>query len=162
MPTYTGKLKLVQQDPGGCNWKWSEDRNKDITDAVNSQLMQGNFTVSGGNLSGAVALNIDIDATVVSVDGTEHVISAGTLPMVGATTDDEEQNFIWVNDAGVLQNTTVPPTGSFAIIGVVDTDVVSIIRQADLRQEQLGSMTDLVFAKNLIKTVLEDEDFNED
>lgn len=140
MATYTDKLKLIQQDAGVCNWKWSEDRNKSINDAVDSQIMQGNATISGGTLSGASGLAIDIDETVVSVDGTEFTTSAGTLALTGATVNPEEQNWVWVDSAGTLQATTTPPTGSFAMIGLVDTGVASVDRQSDLRQARLGGV----------------------
>ncbi len=94
MPTYTNKLKLVQPDPGQCNWDWDWNRNQQINDAVSSQLMQDNFTISGGNLTGAALLEIDIDETVVSVDGTEHTVSADTLTLVGAVVNPEERNWI--------------------------------------------------------------------
>ncbi len=132
MGTFTEKLLLSDPDSGQCNWDTDWWRNTDIIDSVVYQLMAGDQVISGANFSNQTGLNIDIDATVVHVNDTEHSIPAGTITLPAATPGTPHFVYIYVDNIGVLQSTTVKPTDRYVLLMIADVDSVTILRSADL------------------------------
>lgn len=139
MPTYTDRLKLATPDIGACNWDKQLDRNRLILDAVDAQSMLLNGVVSGGNLSGVSALNIDIDETVVNIDEFEFVIPAQVITVQASSSQFLLYTWIYVDENGALTVSTIPPAGKFAMIGGIDSDLTQIAVVGDLRNSFIDS-----------------------
>ncbi len=137
MSIYTNRLKLSKPQIGQCNWDYDWYRNQDILDVCDTQVMGGNSVSSGGNLTGAAGLAIDIDATECTVGGGQFSITPQTISLTGATITTEQTNWIYVDSLGALTVSMNAPSGQFAMIGLVDTNVAAVVRQSDLRQSPI-------------------------
>jgi hypothetical protein len=129
MTTYTNNLKLALPGEGSHNWKEDADRNAEIYEVLFTQLKSGNGIISGGNLSGASLLEIDIDETVVNIGGIDYSISAQTLTLTA-----DSNNWIYMNSSGI-QVATSPPSSVFAMIGCSVTDATVVLFTSNLNQK---------------------------
>ncbi len=135
MATFTDRLKLANPDEGSCNWAHWLERNRQIIESVEAQTANGNFTVAGCAVTAGTGLFIDLSVGTVNVAGTEFAITGGNIPVTAATSEIEQYNIVYVDDTGTVNITPVdsPPTGEYAAIAVVDTDVSDVLRIGDLR-----------------------------
>lgn len=135
MPTYTNRLKLSNPASGECQWDDDWWRNQYIKDALSGQDLQDNSIISGGVLSSPSGLNIDISAVVGSIAGVEYSDPGGTLVLNAAAPDEEQMNWVYMDDIGDIVVSATPITDTdFALIGMVDTDTTSVVRYSDLRR----------------------------
>jgi hypothetical protein len=133
MGSYSNNIKLSKPDPGQCNWDYDWYRNQDINDVTKVQILKENGIISGGILSGASLLSINVSDVIAIVNGTEFSIAGESLSLFPATTNNEETNWIYVNSSGDFVVSKIPPTGGFSMIGMVDTSSTAYIRNSDLR-----------------------------
>lgn len=134
MPSYTDNLFFSNPDPGECNWDDDWYRNQDLKDVVLRALLSQNRIVEGGVPSDVGSLTVQIESgsalqgvTTLSWDVTQVVVvvaPAGLAPL---------ENWVYINDAGVIVSETDPPSGDFIPIAMVDTDETETIRVVDIR-----------------------------
>lgn len=145
MGTFTNKLGLSNPTPGACNWDVDWYRNQFIKDALSAQNLLDNYIVSGGVLSSPSGLNIDMSEAISVIAGNQYTTSGGTLSLNAADPDEELTNWIYINDSGNVVVSDSPITvGNFALIGIVDTDTTSVLRQFDLRRIKLSQPVNLI------------------
>lgn len=131
--TYTGRLKLAHPDAGDFNWKDEEDRNRNINDVVAGVALTPHYCVSGGVVTNGGGLNADVTAPVVHIGDTEYTPPAATLALTAPDGgEDEKTNWIYVDISG-LHVSTIPPSGDYVPLALVDVDSSLVKRIADLR-----------------------------
>lgn len=126
--TYTDLLKLRMPALGDIGWDDEVNDNTEIFEFTVAPVLKGNRIVSGLAPSDGGGLDIDVAAGTVVVDGNVYTLSSDTKTCTASS-----KNYLFVDDTGTLNATTTMPTGSFTAIGIVDTDITSIVRFSDAR-----------------------------
>jgi hypothetical protein len=99
-----------------------------------------NRVVSGGVVTDAGGLNVDVSAAVTKFDDdTVNVTEQTDVSLTGSGGDDWAFNWVYANSSGTVLTSTSPPTGDIILFAVVDVDSDDILRIADLRALSITS-----------------------
>lgn len=128
MTTYTPHLKLRKPDIGQPSWGDEMHDNSDIEDFILGGLKAGNVVLDGCAPSDGGGLVVDYAGGTVIVAGARHAIAAGSKTCTG-----DSLNWLCVDDAGVVQLYTTPPTAAYAPLAMIDAGATAIDRIADCR-----------------------------
>lgn len=126
--TYTAKLKMRMPAIGDLDWGDEVNDNTEILECGLVQVLNGNQVASGLVASDGGGLQVDYTAGTVVVNGSEYSISASNKTCSAA-----QKNWLYVDSAGTVQISTTAPSGQFAMMAMIDADVSSIARIADMR-----------------------------
>lgn len=130
---YTTRLKKRLPAPGDVNWDDEWHDNELIDEVVAGALLSNNRVVAGGAVSLGSGLTVDYAASDIWMAGKEYQIAAGSLTMTAAPVGQYLANWVYVNASGSVVASTVPPSGDYVPLALVDTDSSASIRVADLR-----------------------------
>jgi len=133
--TYNNLLAFVNPESGGSNWDTDWYRNHRMFSALFKSLMFGGSVVSGLIVSAGAGLSVNYTSGKVKID-VETDVNSGSLVVAGATLEEEEVNFIWIDSDGVVNVTQTEPNEYFILLAIVDTDLTSVKRISDARNFQ--------------------------
>lgn len=131
--TYTTRLRKRKPAAGDFGWDDEWHDNANIDDVVISSLLSTNRIISGGAVTDAGGLAVNISAITAILSNQLVTISAITGQAVNAASSGELPNWIYLSSAGAVTVSVTPPSGSFIPLSLVDTDTSDILRLADLR-----------------------------
>jgi hypothetical protein len=143
--SYTYQLKLRKPTFGDGNWDDEINGNSQILEVALAAVLEDNYTVSGLVASAGSGLAVDYTSGVVVIAGTQYAVGSGSKTATDNTDGTSAPNFLYVDNAGVMQISTTPPTGEYVPIAVVDTLSAVITRVGDLRyQKTIGEGKNIV------------------
>jgi hypothetical protein len=134
--TYTELLKLRMPALGDVGWDDEVNDNTMIEEFVLGSILKSNVIISGLAPSDGGGLDVDVTAGEVVVAGAEYSVSADTK-----TCTSGDKNWLFVDDAGLLQIVTSQPSGDYVAIALIDAGSTSIDRIADARNFAEGALT---------------------
>jgi hypothetical protein len=126
--SYTSKLKKRMPAPGDFDWDDEWYDNEKIDDMVAGSLLSRNRLITGGAVSDGTGLQSLYTAMVVIVAGVRYEIAAGYVSLTASSL-----NYLYVNSAGTVVAATIPPSGDYVPLAVVDTDATTPVRTGDAR-----------------------------
>lgn len=131
---YSKNLKLYYPGLAECNWGYGWYDAERIKDLAIGQISKGNYVQSGGVLSNAVGLDIDMSEVVAIINGNIFQIPATTITVSASNTPIPRLFYIYINSAGNLTATiNAPSDENIAFIGIVYTNPAAIESFGDLR-----------------------------
>lgn len=131
---YSNRVLYVNPDAGNCNWDVDWYRNNLINDALMNQSLEGNFVNSGLIPSVGIGLQILTTEGTLTINNIEYTFTAQEIPLVGATVELEEINFVYVDIDGNINVTQDSPNENCCLIAIVDCDTTSVLRLIDVRK----------------------------
>jgi hypothetical protein len=132
--SYTDKLNLRIPTLGDTGWNVPLDDDIEIIDTTVAPVLAGNVVISGCVPSDGGVLDVDYTSGSVVVDGSEYAITGGSK-----TATVSSKNWLYVDDAGVVQISTTAPTGDFVLLALADADATALTNVADLRNMAQGA-----------------------
>lgn len=130
--TYTTKFKLRKPGVGDTSWADEMHDNVEISEVMLAMLSGENMVLSGGAVTDATSnLYATYAAVVVQIGGAVYSVAGSTTLTTGGTGG--QKNWIYINSSGALTTSTTAPTGDFVALALVDSNVTTIDRIADLR-----------------------------
>lgn len=132
--TYLPNTQRRVPAAGDNNWNDENDDNHTISDVMDRTHNSLNKTISGGLVTDGGGLDVDFTTWKGDVDGTRYdSVTGSSLTLTAGPVGGYVKNWIYVNDSGVVVDSTSTPTGEFAILAMVDTSDTDVLRIADLR-----------------------------
>lgn len=130
---YTTRLKKRLPGIGDENWDDEWHDNEKIDDVVLGALLTANRLLSGGAVTLGTGLVPNYAAMKVLVAGVVYDIAGGSIAATAAVAGQELANWLYISSVGVVTISTIPPTGNYVPLALVDTSDLAVIRLADLR-----------------------------
>ncbi len=130
--SYTDKHKRRMPAAGDLGWDDEVNQNQSINDVMGGARDLGNVTVWGLAASDGGGLQVDYAAGRVEVGGSKFDITAGNKTALDDASD-RSVNYLYVDDAGVVQISQTVPTGNYVPIAMVDVSSAAIDRIGDFR-----------------------------
>jgi hypothetical protein len=134
--TYTDLLKLRMPDLGDVGWDDEVNDNTMIAEFVFGSILKSNVIISGLAPSDGGGLDVDVTAGDVVVGGAEYSVGSGSKTCTSGL-----KNWLYVDDTGTLQITTMQPVGNYVAIALIDAGTSTIDRIADVRNFAEGALT---------------------
>lgn len=136
--SFTDKLGIRIPDIGTLNWADEMNDNLELTSSILSNIQLGNTVKSGLVASDGGVLQLDYTSGVVNVGGTEFAVGAGNKTATELTTQiSRQRNFLYVDNAGVVQISITAPSGQYALLAMADCDETEITAVYDCRSIEI-------------------------
>ncbi len=130
--SFTDKHKRRMPAAGDLGWDDEVNQNQLINDIMGGARDLGNVTIFGLVASDGGGLQVDYAAGRVEVGGALFDITAGNKTALDDASD-RSVNYLYVDDAGVVQISQTVPTGNYVPIAMVDVSSAAIDRIGDFR-----------------------------
>lgn len=137
---FTGQANFRMPAEGDYGWHDEWWDNSYIKDVVLGALNSQNRVISGGVVTDGGALTVDIAECRIYIAGAYFDVSAATAVALNAAPpeNDEQKNWIYLDDTGALFVSTTAPTGDYVPLALVDVSDADVLRIADLRPHGYG------------------------
>lgn len=126
--TYTNYICFRMPALGDIGWDDEVNDNVMILDFLLRSVLRSNCVISGAEVTDGGSLSVNIAAGEVYVAGSNHTIAADSASVTSGV-----KNFVFIDDTGAVQVTTLAPVGDYAALAMVDASGTAIDRIADLR-----------------------------
>jgi hypothetical protein len=126
--SYTNRLKKRLPAVGDYDWDDEWYDNEKIDDVVAGALLTRNRVISGGEITPGGGLYVTFGTMIVEVAGIRY-----SIPGSGGMMLANSLNYLYVDVGGSVNVHTLPPSGDYVPLAVVDTDATSVLRIGDLR-----------------------------